>query len=118
MRGPTVTPRSRPDAPRSKPRGSADPFAPRAEAAGFGVGAGRAFAPRCPAAFDRCAVAPSQTEVAPGHYRMRFTPDAVGNAEPSQTYRSRTSQVSPRGLQADVAGEPPIRADPMMWKEL
>lgn len=31
------------------------------------LGAGCAFAPRCPAAFDRCTVAPPETEVAPGH---------------------------------------------------
>ena len=43
-----------------------------------------------------------------------LTPDAVGNAEPSHTYKSRTSHVSPRGLHADVAGDPPIRAEPMM----
>ena len=46
-----------------------------------------------------------------------FTPEAVGNAEPSATTMSGTSQVSPAAFAADVAGEPPIRAEPMMWKE-
>jgi len=31
------------------------------------LGAGCAFAPRCPAAFERCATAPSETAIAPGH---------------------------------------------------
>jgi oligopeptide/dipeptide ABC transporter ATP-binding protein len=31
------------------------------------LGAGCAFAPRCPAAFDRCVEAPPETDVAPGH---------------------------------------------------
>jgi oligopeptide/dipeptide ABC transporter ATP-binding protein len=31
------------------------------------LGAGCAFAPRCPAAFDRCVAAPPETDVAPGH---------------------------------------------------
>jgi oligopeptide/dipeptide ABC transporter ATP-binding protein len=31
------------------------------------LGAGCAFAPRCPAAFDRCVQAPPETDVAPGH---------------------------------------------------
>jgi oligopeptide/dipeptide ABC transporter ATP-binding protein len=31
------------------------------------LGGGCAFAPRCPAAFERCAEAPAETELAPGH---------------------------------------------------
>ncbi len=31
------------------------------------LGAGCAFAPRCPAAFERCVQAPPETEIAPGH---------------------------------------------------
>jgi len=31
------------------------------------LAAGCAFAPRCPAAFERCVEAPPETEVAPGH---------------------------------------------------
>src|SRR2546422_8282160 len=46
-----------------------------------------------------------------------LTPEAVGKAEPSQIKRSRTSHVSPWGLQAEPAGEPPMRAEPMMWNE-
>ena len=46
-----------------------------------------------------------------------LTPEALGKQEPSQTSRSRTSHVSPSALQAEVAGAPPIRAEPMMWKE-
>src|SRR3954447_24853671 len=46
-----------------------------------------------------------------------FTPDADGNADPSSTNRLRMSHVSPSGLQADMAGEPPIRAEPMMWND-
>ncbi len=33
------------------------------------------------------------------------------------TKRLRTSQVSPSGFVADVFGEEPSRAEPMMWKE-
>src|SRR3954466_10971176 len=46
-----------------------------------------------------------------------LTPEADGNADPSSTYRLRMSQVSPSGLQADMPGEPPIRAEPMMWND-
>src|SRR5438270_1484378 len=46
-----------------------------------------------------------------------LTPEAVGKLEPSITYRSRTSQVWPVGSQAEIAGDPPIRALPMMWNE-
>ena len=31
------------------------------------LGTGCAFAPRCPAAFDRCVQAPPETDIAPGH---------------------------------------------------
>jgi len=31
------------------------------------LGAGCAFAPRCPAAFDRCAEAPPEATITPGH---------------------------------------------------
>ena len=57
-----------------------------------------------------CAIASIET--------IGLTPEAVGNDEPSQTSRSRTSQVSPSGLQAEPAGDPPMRAEPMMWNEL
>jgi hypothetical protein len=46
-----------------------------------------------------------------------FTPDALGNDDPSSTYRSRASQVWPVGSQTDVAGESPTRAEPVMWNE-
>src|SRR3954464_11734231 len=46
-----------------------------------------------------------------------LTPDADGNADPSSTNRLRKSHVSPSGLQADMPGDPPIRAEPMMWNE-
>lgn len=46
-----------------------------------------------------------------------LTPEAVGKAEPSHTMRSRTSHVWPVGSHAEVAGEPPMRAEAMMWKE-
>ena len=47
----------------------------------------------------------------------RFVPEAVGKAEPSAITRLRTSHVSPVGAAADSAGEPPMRAEPMMWNE-
>src|SRR5205807_4308077 len=56
-----------------------------------------------------CAIASIET--------IGLTPDAVGKVDASQTTRSRTSQVWPSGSQADVAGDPPIRAVPMMWNE-
>src|SRR3954463_13648120 len=46
-----------------------------------------------------------------------LTPEADGNADPSSTNRLRMSHVSPSGLQADMPGEPPIRAEPMMWND-
>src|SRR6266403_4365374 len=48
---------------------------------------------------------------------MGFTPEALGKAEPSMTYRLGTSHVWPSGLVADALGEPPMRALPMMWNE-
>ena len=51
-----------------------------------------------------CAIASIET--------IGLTPEAVGNAEPSQTTRSRTSQVSPRGSQAESAGERPSAPSP------
>ena len=45
-----------------------------------------------------------------------FTPTALGNVDPSQTYRSCTSHVWPLGSHAAVAREPPIRAVPWRWK--
>ena len=46
-----------------------------------------------------------------------FTPDAVGNVEPSQTTRRATSQVSPVGSHAEAVGEPPMRAVPIKCAE-
>ncbi len=46
-----------------------------------------------------------------------FTPEALGNEELSITNRLRASHVWPSGLVADVLGEPPMRALPVMWKE-
>ena len=46
-----------------------------------------------------------------------FTPDAVGNPEPSQTTTSRFSQSAPSQSQADDSGVPPIRAVPIWWNE-
>src|SRR5207247_967045 len=46
-----------------------------------------------------------------------FTPDAVGNAEPSQTTTSRLFQSAPSQSQADDSGDPPIRAVPIWWNE-
>jgi hypothetical protein len=43
-----------------------------------------------------------------------FTPEALGNEELSITNRLRISHVWPSGLVADVLGDPPIRALPMM----
>ena len=45
-----------------------------------------------------------------------LTPEAVGKQDPSATTRSFTSQVSPSGLSAEIYGEPPIRALPMMCR--
>lgn len=46
-----------------------------------------------------------------------LTPEALGKHEPSMTYRLRASQVWPSGSVAEVLGEPPIRALPMIWNE-
>src|SRR5262245_36086949 len=43
-----------------------------------------------------------------------LTPEALGNDEPSMTNRFFASQVSPCGFVADLYGESPIRAVPMM----
>lgn len=45
---------------------------------------------------------------------MGFTPEALGNDDPSITKILRASQVSPSGLIADVFAEPPSRALPMI----
>src|SRR5207249_5746389 len=39
-----------------------------------------------------------------------LTPEAVGNVEPSQTTRSRSSHASPSGPQTAPSGEPPMHA--------
>ena len=45
---------------------------------------------------------------------MGLTPDADGNEDPSITYRLRASQVWPSGLVAELRGELPMRAEPIM----
>ena len=46
-----------------------------------------------------------------------LTPEAVGKVEASQTVTPAKSQVCPSGSHAEVAGDPPMRAVPMMWNE-
>ena len=46
-----------------------------------------------------------------------LTPEADGNDEPSATITFGVSHNAPCGLVAEVFGEPPIRAEPMMWNE-
>jgi len=48
---------------------------------------------------------------------MGLTPDAEGKDAPSITYKLRASQLSPSGFVAEVRGELPSRAVPMMWNE-
>ena len=43
-----------------------------------------------------------------------LTPEALGNDEPSITYKFFTSHVSPCGFVAEEFGESPMRAVPMM----
>src|SRR4029077_15195390 len=64
----------------------------------------QAFAPSTVAL--RCATASIEI--------MGLTPDALGNDEPSITYKFFTSQVSPSGLVAEAFREPPSRAVPMI----
>jgi hypothetical protein len=45
---------------------------------------------------------------------MGLTPEALGNDDPSITKRLRASHVSPSGLVAEVFGDPPSLALPMM----
>src|SRR6266851_6887749 len=67
----------------------------------------QAFAPSTVAL--RCATASIEI--------MGLTPDALGNDEPSITYKFFTPQASPSGFVAETLGESPSRAVPMMWKE-
>src|SRR6185437_8152314 len=46
-----------------------------------------------------------------------LTPEALGNADPSQTTTSGASQRRPSQSQAEVSGEAPMRAVPIWWNE-
>jgi hypothetical protein len=57
----------------------------------------------------RCASAEIET--------IGLTPEALGNADPSQTNTSWASQRRPSQSQAEVSGEAPMRAVPIWWNE-